>query len=86
MMLSLRVFDAVIDPVVGVIADRTNTRWGKFRPYILWGAIPYGVAGYAMFLNPGLSQHGKLVYAYVTYGLMWVAYAAINIPIRRSWG
>src|ERR1022692_2144111 len=53
MMLALRVFDAVIDPAVGVLADRTNTRWGKFRPYILWGAIPYGVAGYAMFLNPG---------------------------------
>jgi GPH family glycoside/pentoside/hexuronide:cation symporter len=86
MMLSLRVFDAVIDPVVGVIADRTNTRWGKFRPYILWGAIPYGVAGYAMFLNPGLSQHGKLVYAYVTYGLMWVAYAAINIPYSALMG
>ena len=86
MMLVLRVFDAVIDPVVGVVADRTNTRWGKFRPFILWGAIPYGVAGYAMFLNPDLSQHGKLVYAYVTYGLMWVAYAAINIPYSALMG
>jgi|CZKI01.1.fsa_nt_gi GPH family glycoside/pentoside/hexuronide:cation symporter len=86
MMLALRVFDAVIDPAVGVLADRTNTRWGKFRPYILWGAIPYGVAGYAMFLNPGLTQHGKLVYAYVTYGIMWVAYAAINIPYSALMG
>ena len=80
MMLSLRVFDAVIDPVVGLLADRTKSRWGKFRPYLLWGAIPYGVAGYVMFLNPSLTQHGRLVYAYVTYGLMWVAYAALNIP------
>jgi len=86
MMLALRVFDAVIDPVVGVLADRTNSRWGKFRPYILWGAIPYGVAGYAMFLNPGLTQHGRLVYAYVTYGVMWVAYAAINIPYSALMG
>jgi GPH family glycoside/pentoside/hexuronide:cation symporter len=86
MMLALRVFDAVIDPAMGVIADHTSTRWGKFRPYILWGAVPYGVLGYAMFLNPHLSQHGKLVYAYVTYGLMWVAYAAINIPYSALMG
>jgi GPH family glycoside/pentoside/hexuronide:cation symporter len=86
MMLALRIFDAVIDPAVGIIADRTNTRWGKFRPYLLWGAIPYGVAGYAMFLNPNFTQHGKLVYAYVTYGLMWVAYAAINIPYSALMG
>jgi glycoside/pentoside/hexuronide:cation symporter, GPH family len=86
MMLALRIFDAVIDPAVGIIADRTSTRWGKFRPYILWGAIPYGIAGYAMFLNPSLTQHGKLIYAYVTYGLMWVAYAAINIPYSALMG
>lgn len=86
MMLALRIFDAVIDPVVGIIADRTSTRWGKFRPYLLWGAVPYGVAGYVMFLNPSLTQHGKLVYAYVTYGLFWVAYAAINIPYSALMG
>ena len=86
MMVSLRVFDAVMDPAMGIIADRTHTRWGKFRPYILWGALPYGIAGYAMFLNPGLSQQGKLVYAYVTYGLMWVAYTVINIPYSALMG
>jgi GPH family glycoside/pentoside/hexuronide:cation symporter len=86
MVFSLRVFDAVIDPAIGILADRTNSRWGKFRPYILWGAIPYGVAGYAMFLNPDFTQHGKLVYAYVTYGLMWAAYAAINIPYSALMG
>jgi glycoside/pentoside/hexuronide:cation symporter, GPH family len=86
MMFLLRGFDAVIDPVVGVISDRTNTRWGKFRPYLLWGAIPYGVVGYVMFLNPSLTPHGKLVYAYVTYGLFWVAYAALNIPYSALMG
>jgi GPH family glycoside/pentoside/hexuronide:cation symporter len=86
MMIVLRTFDAVIDPAVGIIADRTNSRWGKFRPYLLWGAIPYGIAGYVMFLNPNLTQHGRLVYAYVTYGMVWVAYAALNIPYSALMG
>jgi GPH family glycoside/pentoside/hexuronide:cation symporter len=86
MMIVLRTFDAVIDPAVGILADRTNSRWGKFRPYLLWGAIPYGIAGYVMFLNPNLTQHGRLVYAYVTYGLVWVAYAALNIPYSALMG
>jgi GPH family glycoside/pentoside/hexuronide:cation symporter len=86
MTLSIRVFDAVVDPTIGIIADHTNTRWGKFRPFLLWGALPYGILGYVMFLNPGLTQHGKLVYAYVTYGLMWVAYSAINIPYSALMG
>jgi GPH family glycoside/pentoside/hexuronide:cation symporter len=86
MTLSIRVLDAVIDPTIGIIADRTNTRWGKFRPFLLWGALPYGILGYVMFLNPSLSAHGKLVYAYVTYGLMWVAYSAINIPYSALMG
>ncbi len=86
MMVAIRVFDAVMDPAMGVIADRTQTRWGKFRPYILWGALPYGIAGYVMFLNPNLTSSGKLVYAYVTYGLMWVAYTAINIPYSALMG
>jgi len=86
MTLSIRILDAVIDPTIGIIADRTNTRWGKFRPFLLWGALPYGILGYVMFLNPSLSAHGKLVYAYVTYGLMWVAYSAINIPYSALMG
>jgi GPH family glycoside/pentoside/hexuronide:cation symporter len=86
MVLSIRVFDAILDPAVGVLADRTNTKWGKFRPYLLWVALPYGVIGYLMFLNPHLTQGGKLVYAYVTYGLMWVAYSAINIPYSALLG
>lgn len=86
MTLSIRVFDAIVDPTIGIIADRTETRWGKFRPFLLWGALPYGVLGYVMFLNPGFTEHGKLVYAYVTYGLMWVAYSAINIPYSALMG
>ena len=85
-MIVIRVFDAVLDPTVGIIADRTTSRFGKFRPYILWGSIPYGVLGYVMFLNPQFTDGGKLVYAYVTYGLMWVAYTAINIPYSSLMG
>ena len=86
MFLVIRIFDAVMDPLVGMIADRTNSRWGKFRPFILWGALPYGLLGFIMFANPALTQHGKLIYAYVTYGLMWVAYTAINIPYSALMG
>ncbi|MDI1248888.1 MAG: MFS transporter [Lacunisphaera sp.] len=77
---------AAINPVIGVLADRTNTRWGKFRPWILWGALPYGVLGYVMFANPGFSPDGQLVFAYVTYTLMLVAYAAINTPYSALMG
>ncbi len=71
---------AFLNPVIGAIADRTNTRWGKFRPWILWGAIPYGILGYVMFSNPDLTPAAKLIFAYVTYTLVLIAYAAINTP------
>ena len=74
MFLFTRIFDAVTDPIMGVVADRTNSRWGKFRPYLLWLAVPYGVFGYLMFLNPQLSSEGKLIFAYVTYSAMMLAY------------
>ncbi len=77
---------ATLNPVIGVLADRTQTRWGKFRPYILWGAVPYGVLGFVMFANPALSDAGKLLYAYVTYTLMLIAYAAINTPYGALMG
>lgn len=86
MMVVVRLFDAVNDPVMGLIADRTETRWGKFRPYLLWGAVPYGLCGYLMFAGPDLSAGGKLVYAYVTYTLMLVAYTVINVPYSSMLG
>jgi len=77
---------ALLNPVIGAIADRTNTRWGKFRPYLLWGAIPYGLLGCVMFAAPELSADGKLLYAYVTYTLVLIAYAAINTPYGALMG
>jgi GPH family glycoside/pentoside/hexuronide:cation symporter len=77
---------AVLNPVIGIMADRTNSRWGKFRPYILWGAIPYGVLGFLMFANPDFGAHGKLIYAYVTYTLVLITYAAINTPYSALMG
>ena len=86
MFLVTKIVDAASDPIMGLIADRTNSRWGKFRPYLLWGAVPYGLLGYAMFANPDLSYTGKLVYAYVTYSLMMLAYTAINVPYSALMG
>lgn len=86
MFLITKVVDAVSDPLMGLIADRTHTRWGQFRPYLLWCAVPYGLCGYAMFANPDLSASGKLIYAYATYTLMMLAYTAINVPYSALMG
>ena len=80
LFLVVRVFDAAFDPLMGVIADRTNTRWGKFRPWILWTAVPFGVMGFLAFTTPDLSPAGKLAYAYVTYILLMMVYSANNLP------
>ena len=86
MFLVTRIWDSVLDPVVGIIADRTNTRWGKFRPFILWVAIPFGIMGFLTFTTPGFSDTGKLVYAYITYGLMMMIYSLINVPYASLLG
>lgn len=86
MMLAVRFWDAANDPIMGLISDRTNTKWGKFRPYLLWGAIPYGICGYLLFAGPDLSDSGKLVYAYITYTLMLMAYTVINVPYSSLLG
>lgn len=82
----VRAFGAFDDVVMGLIADRTNTRWGKFRPYLLFGALPYGVCGYLMFLGPDFGPTGKIIYAAVTYALMMVAYTVINVPYSAMLG
>ena len=65
---------------MGMIADRTSTRWGKFRPWILWGIIPFMVAEIALFYTPSFGPSGKLVYAYITYSLVMFIYSVINVP------
>jgi glycoside/pentoside/hexuronide:cation symporter, GPH family len=86
MMLATRIGDTFVDPIVGIIADRTKSRWGRFRPYLLWLAVPMGVIAVLTFTTPGFSPAGKLVYAYVTLSLMMVAYSAINIPYSALMG
>ena len=79
-MLIARFWDMGIDPVIGIISDRTKSRWGKFRPYILFGAIPYAVLAILTFTTPDLGATGKIVYAGATYVLLMTAYAAVNLP------
>jgi len=86
MFFVTKLWDAVNDPVMGIIADRTQSRFGKFRPYLLWVAVPYGVLGYLMFANPDLGESGKVVYAWVTYTLMMMIYTAINVPYSALMG
>jgi len=71
---------ACFNPVMGVIADRTSTKWGKFRPWLIWTAVPFGVAGILTFTTPNMSPAGKIAYAWVTYLLLRLIYAANNVP------
>jgi Na+/melibiose symporter-like transporter len=78
--LATRLFDAVNDPMMGAIADRTNSRWGKFRPWVLITAVPFGVIGILMFTAPSFSTMGKIIYAFITYNLMMIIYTVNNVP------
>ena len=77
LMLVTRIWDAVSDPMMGILADRTKTRWGKYRPYLLFFAVPFAVCGVLLFTTP---ENGKTVWAYVTYILMMTVYTGINVP------
>ncbi|WP_058912271.1 glycoside-pentoside-hexuronide (GPH):cation symporter [Entomohabitans teleogrylli] len=80
LLLSVRVIDAVTDPIMGAIADRTQTRWGRFRPWLLWIAFPFALFSVLMFTTPNWSYDSKVIYAFVTYFLLSITYTAINIP------
>lgn len=80
LLLVGRGWDAVFDPIMGVIADRTNTKWGKFRPWVLWSAVPFAVFFVLAFTTPNFGSTGKLVYAYVTYILLMTVYSVNNLP------
>jgi len=80
LLVVVRVWDAIFDPVMGIVADRTKTKWGKFRPWILWTAVPFGIMGFLAFITPNFDAGGKLIYAYVTYIALMMVYSANNLP------
>lgn len=86
LMLVTRIWDAVSDPMMGIIADRTQTRWGKYRPYLLWISIPFAVVGVLLFTTPEFSYEGKRIWAYTTYIMMMTVYTAINVPYGAMLG
>lgn len=86
MFLITRVWDSFFDPVVGIVADRTSTRWGQFRPYLLFLALPFAASGILTFFTPDFSESGKLVYAYLSYSLMMIIYSGINVPYASLLG
>lgn len=86
LMFVTRFWDTVSDPMMGVIADRTQTRWGKYRPYLLWFAAPFAIAGVLLFTTPDWNNEGRLIYAYITYILMMTVYTGINVPYASMLG
>jgi len=86
MLSAIKIVNAFTDPLIGAVADRTNTRFGKFRPYLIWMAIPLAAAGVLTYTTPDLREGGKLVWAYGTYLFMMVSYTGINIPYNALSG
>ncbi|MFU2082929.1 glycoside-pentoside-hexuronide (GPH):cation symporter [Gallibacterium anatis] len=80
LLLSIRIIDAITDPIMGAIADRTQSKYGRFRPYLLWMAFPYALFSILMFTTPDWSYNSKVIYAFITYFLLSITYTAINIP------
>lgn len=86
LLLVCRYWDGITDYIMGLIADRTNTRWGKYRPWVLWMAVPFGILTVLTFTTPSLSGSAKLMYAYATYGGLIVIFTASNIPYSAMTG
>ncbi|MBN1403697.1 MAG: MFS transporter [Opitutales bacterium] len=86
MLLLARIWDGVNDPLMGAIADRTNTRWGKFRPYFVWMVVPLAIFGWLTFTTPDMGMGGKIAWAYSTYIPLMMLYTAINIPYTALLG
>ncbi len=86
LLLVSRLWDAVSDPMMGIIADRTHSRWGKYRPWLLWMALPFALAGVLLFVTPHVSQGGKTAWAFFTYILMMTVYTGINVPYGSMLG
>ena len=86
LMLVARMFDVVTDPLMGSIADRTQTRWGTYRPWLLFGAVPFGLIFALLLYTPDLGPLGKRIWAYTLYLLMMVAYTAVNVPYGSMLG
>jgi len=80
MMLVTKLVDAITDPLMGALADRTRTRWGRFRPYLLWGALPLAATGVLTWTVPDLDPDGRLLWAYATFTLMMLAYTVLSMP------
>lgn len=80
LMLIARLFDVVTDPIMGSLADRTQSKWGTYRPWLIFGAIPYGLIFALLLFTPDLGPVGKRVYAYVMYLLMMAVYTMVNVP------
>ncbi|HEX8405629.1 MAG TPA: MFS transporter [Duganella sp.] len=86
MMFTIKIINAFTDPMIGAAADRTTTRFGKFRPYLIWVPVPLACAAILTYTTPDLGNDGKLIWAYTTYLLMMVCYTCINIPYNALSG
>jgi len=86
MFLVTRIWDAVNDPIMGVVADRTESRWGKFRPYVITLGLPMAFGGFLAFTTPDFGLGGKIVYAYITYTILMMLYTAVNVPYSALMG
>lgn len=86
MLFAIKIINAFTDPMIGAAADRTHTRFGKFRPYLIWMALPLAGAGVLTYTTPDLNENGKLMWAYGTYLFMMVCYTCVNIPYNALSG